>query len=48
MFNIVLIFCSYGSRLATFKDQIENNHIGELVNAGVTDKDKYKSYWIGE
>ena len=43
-----MVLFSYGSVLATFKDQIENNLIGEYVNEGVTNADDYKSYWIGK
>ena len=44
----MMVLFSYGSVLATFKDQIENNLIGEYVNEGVTNIDDYKSYWIGK
>ena len=39
------VLFSYGSVLATFKDQIENNLIGEYVNEGVTYKCIMQCQW---
>ena len=39
------VLFSYGSVLATFKDQIENNLIGEYVNEGVTNKCIMQCQW---